>query len=116
MKFSEKLELIISALNRRESSSTHTKVSGSGRMIASGPQGRWDDILQTQKPNENLIYPQGIWHYAQAIAQVNKGKLSEAIASFEQLKKISADKTLEEIAIFDINFDCNQWIIIFVSH
>ncbi|MCB0628816.1 MAG: hypothetical protein R2824_17165 [Saprospiraceae bacterium] len=63
----------------------------------------WDDILATPKPADDLLYPQGIWYYAQAIAYINKGQLSEAEKAYGQLMAISADATLDEIAIFDIN-------------
>lgn len=65
--------------------------------------GRWDDILALPKPDNDLIYPQGIWHYARAMALINKGQLSQANQEFDQLKAISADESLEQIAIFDIN-------------
>lgn len=64
---------------------------------------RWDDILALPKPDNDLIYPQGIWHYARAMALINKGQLSRANQEFDHLKAISADESLEQIAIFDIN-------------
>lgn len=64
---------------------------------------RWDDILATPKPADDLLYPQAIWHYARALAYINKGQLSDAVKELTQLTAINSEGTLDEIAIFDIN-------------
>lgn len=64
---------------------------------------RWDKILATPKPAQGLLYPQAIWYYAQAMAYMNKGQLSDAEKAYEQLKSINTNGALDEVAIFDIN-------------
>ncbi|PHN02915.1 tetratricopeptide repeat protein [Flavilitoribacter nigricans] len=64
---------------------------------------RWQDILATSKPDDELVYPQGIWHYARAMAFINTGQPAAAANEYKQLERISDNKSLEEIAIFDIN-------------
>lgn len=64
---------------------------------------RWDEILSTPKPDAGLLYPQGIWHYARAMAFINQDNLTAATQELDQLKVISTDASLDQIAIFDIN-------------
>ncbi len=65
--------------------------------------GRWDEILETLEPDEDLIYPRGVWHYARGMAMTRQGELDGAAAELAALAEISADPALEEITIFDIN-------------
>lgn len=64
---------------------------------------RWDEILATPRPSEGLVYPQGIWHYARALAFIGKGQLAKAVDEYEQLKKISTNESIDDILIFGIN-------------
>lgn len=64
---------------------------------------RWDDILAIPRPDEDLIYPRGIWHYARAIAFIEKGQLAQAAKEYALLQEIGADESLDEILIFGIN-------------
>lgn len=65
--------------------------------------GRWDDILASAEPDQELTYPRAIWHYARAMAFINRGQLSDAATELAQLRVIAADEQMAQIAIFDIN-------------
>ena len=65
--------------------------------------GQWDQLLKTKKPDDDLLYPLAIWHYAQGMAYAGKNQLSEAVASLEQLKIIQQDTMLAKITIWDLN-------------
>lgn len=64
---------------------------------------RWDEVLATPQPDDDLVYPRGIWHYARAIAHLNKGQMTQADEHYEHLKQLAADPGLKEILIFGIN-------------
>ena len=63
----------------------------------------WDTILSVQMPEENLIYPRAVLHYARGMAYTGKNDLTKAEAELSQLKKISEDSILKTLTIWDIN-------------
>lgn len=65
--------------------------------------GRWDEILSYPEPDQDLIYPRGVWHYARGMAFVGKVQLEQAETELNKLKTIAADERLKEITIWDIN-------------
>lgn len=65
--------------------------------------GKWYDILNEPAPEEDLLYPTAVWHYARGIAYVREGKLKEAGQELRSVRKIAADPRLEEIRIWGLN-------------
>jgi tetratricopeptide (TPR) repeat protein len=65
--------------------------------------GRWDEILAEPKPAADLLYPQGIWHYARAMAHIRKKQFAEAEAELADLRKIVADPMMGKITIWEGN-------------
>lgn len=64
---------------------------------------QWDNILSLPLPEQDLIYPKGVGHYAKGMALAGKGDLISAIKELEELQKIAAMPELKEITIWDIN-------------
>lgn len=65
--------------------------------------GKWDDILQSAAPDADLLYPNGVWHFARGMAFTRTGKLDEAANELEKLNAIAADTALLHVTIWDIN-------------
>ncbi len=65
--------------------------------------GKWDEILRLQQPDERLVYANGIWRYARAIAYTRKGKAEQAKAEWKELQNIANDKAIENEKILGIN-------------
>jgi tetratricopeptide (TPR) repeat protein len=65
--------------------------------------GKWNEILAAPAVDKNLVYPNGVWHYARGIAFVRSGKVEEAKKELEALKAIAANPVLKEVTLFDIN-------------
>lgn len=65
--------------------------------------GRWNEILNYPEPDQDLIYPRGVWHYARGLAFTAKEEIETAKAELNKLKAITADEALEEVTIWDIN-------------
>jgi len=65
--------------------------------------GMWDEILREPAPEEDLLYPTAVWHYARGIAYARGGKLKEASAELEQERAIAADPRLEPLRIWGLN-------------
>ena len=63
----------------------------------------WDKILNEPKPDEKLIYPTAVWHYAQGMALANKQKFKEASVHLQKVKEIKKDTTLKHLTVFGIN-------------
>lgn len=64
---------------------------------------QWDQILEQPKPDEDLKYPRGVWHYAQGMAFSAKGDLDLAKKSLAALSKLSDDPAIAEVSVWDIN-------------
>ncbi|MDH3625402.1 MAG: tetratricopeptide repeat protein [Myxococcales bacterium] len=65
--------------------------------------GMWDRILSYPKPDDDLVYPIGVWHYARGLAFAADDLLAEAKAELTELRKIVADDRLEGVTVWDIN-------------
>ncbi len=63
----------------------------------------WDSILSISLPEKNLIYPRAVLHYARGMAYLGKNDILKAENELSELKKISADSSLKEITIWNIN-------------
>jgi tetratricopeptide (TPR) repeat protein len=66
--------------------------------------GKWDEILATPRPDDDLVYPIGVWHYARGTAYLRTGKLAEARSALDELTRITDDPALEAVTIWDMNF------------
>ena len=51
----------------------------------------WDQILAYAKPDEDLVYPIGVWHYARPRAV----SLQRADAELAELQKVADDPAIE---------------------
>ncbi len=56
--------------------------------------GKWDQVLNEPKPDEDLIYATTMWHFARGMAYVNKGKMRKAK---KELKLVVAGETNEAL-------------------
>jgi tetratricopeptide (TPR) repeat protein len=65
--------------------------------------GQWDRILDYPAPDEELVYPRGVWRYARGIAYTAQGNLDMARGELELLRDIAADPALKEVTIWEIN-------------
>jgi tetratricopeptide (TPR) repeat protein len=65
--------------------------------------GRWEAILEEPEPAADLLYPQGVWHYARGMAFARTGRREEAAAELAEVTRIAADEALESVTIWDLN-------------
>lgn len=65
--------------------------------------GRWDAILDREKPAEDLIYPTAVWQYARAMAFVRTDHLDRAQQALDRLRQLADHPELEEVTVWDIN-------------
>ncbi len=65
--------------------------------------GMWDTILSLPSPLKNLTYPKAIWHYAKGMAYLGKQDIANAQKQMDSLKILSADTTLKDLTIWNIN-------------
>lgn len=65
--------------------------------------GKWSEILASPAPDKDLIYPNGIWHYARGVAYVRTGKIDEARKELEQLTAIGTNPALEKLLLMDLH-------------
>jgi tetratricopeptide (TPR) repeat protein len=65
--------------------------------------GQWSDILDTNAPTDDLVYPTAVWHYAHAMARIRTGDLSKAEEHLTHLQRLASHPALEEVTIWDIN-------------
>ncbi|MEQ9442576.1 MAG: hypothetical protein RIG62_26285 [Cyclobacteriaceae bacterium] len=64
---------------------------------------QWDYILTLRKPEDDLLYPQGVWHYAQGMAYAGKNQLEKARASLTAVKEIAEKPEMKEVTIWELN-------------
>lgn len=65
---------------------------------------RWDEILKTTlPPDTEAPYPLAVWHFARGIAYARTGKLRDARRALEALEKTTADPTLNDVKVKNIN-------------
>ncbi|MBE0570497.1 MAG: hypothetical protein IH618_03060 [Ignavibacteriaceae bacterium] len=65
--------------------------------------GKWDEILNYEKPSDERPYILAVWYYARSMALISKGNLTEAEKEITELEKFRANKTVEEILIWGFN-------------
>ncbi len=66
--------------------------------------GMWDKILSLKIPADTaLVYPRAIHFYAQGMAHLSKGRMSEAKADLSNLKNLAKDERLKKMTIWNIN-------------
>lgn len=65
--------------------------------------GDWQKILSYPKPADDLIYPQGVWHYARGLAYTAQNEFDKAETELAELKTIAVKDTLNYITIWEIN-------------
>lgn len=64
---------------------------------------RWDEILDEPEPEEDLLYPRAVWHYARGLALAATSRPTEARAELASLKAIAARGELAEISATGVN-------------
>lgn len=67
----------------------------------------WDSILSITAPEQDLVYPRAIWHYARGMAFLGKGKLPDAARQLDSLRFLAADTSLQNLTVWDINTAAN---------
>lgn len=65
--------------------------------------GKWDEILHEPAPPQDLLYPNGVWHFARGMAFTRTHQLQKASRELEKLQTIANDTTLKHITIWEIN-------------
>lgn len=63
--------------------------------------GEWDQIMRHPKPDRQLLYPRGVWHYARGMAFIAGNELEKAKDELSELKAIAAEESLEEVIIMN---------------
>ncbi|SDE81879.1 hypothetical protein SAMN04487996_10785 [Dyadobacter soli] len=63
----------------------------------------WDTILTEPSPAKELVYPRIIWHYARGMAHLGKHDLAKAQQEMKSLSALTADTTLKDITVWNIN-------------
>ena len=70
--------------------------------------GKWDQVLNEPKPDEDLIYASTMWHFARGMAFANKGKMKKAK---KELKLVAEGETNEAlIAVEKPNFPTTKLV------
>ena len=64
---------------------------------------RWDDILAAPAPAADLVYPNGVRHYARALALAAQGRLDQAEAELQALQALMTEPWLKSELIWNIN-------------
>ncbi len=59
--------------------------------------GKWNEILSTPYPGNDLKHVRMVWHYARGLAFVAKGEISEAQEELEALQELAKDPELENL-------------------
>lgn len=62
--------------------------------------GMWEEILDEAKPDTDLDFPVGFWHYAQGMAQLRTGDMSAARAHAEKVRARLEQPSLEPVYIW----------------
>ena len=65
--------------------------------------GQWDKILKASRPEADLKYPLGVWHYARGIAFAATHKMGEAGKELQALQTLAKDDELKNVTVWQIN-------------
>jgi tetratricopeptide (TPR) repeat protein len=65
--------------------------------------GKWDEILAATEPDEDLLYPRAVWHYARGLARVRQGELDQAEVELTALSVLAMEPELERVTVWDLN-------------
>ncbi len=65
--------------------------------------GKWEDILNQPEPDQDLVYPRGVWHYARGRALIGMNRLMDAERELEQVRTLAVDPSLKKVTLWDIN-------------
>ena len=57
--------------------------------------GKWDSILNEEKPPEDSPFWTGVWHYARGLAYTAKGNMEKAAVEYDSLKAIASLKSMD---------------------
>jgi tetratricopeptide (TPR) repeat protein len=61
--------------------------------------GRWDEILATAPPADDLPHARGVWHYATGRAHLAQGRIGQAETELEALRSIVQDPALAGLSV-----------------
>jgi tetratricopeptide (TPR) repeat protein len=64
---------------------------------------KWKEILNESAPDSSLVYPIGLYHYAQGMAHAAQDDLDGALADLRQLDQIEQLDTMKKMSIFGFN-------------
>lgn len=64
---------------------------------------QWDHILTLKRPEDDLLYPLAVWHYARGMAFAGKNQLEKAQEALTEVKTMAQNSALGEITIWDLN-------------
>ena len=65
--------------------------------------GKWDEILAFPEPEEDLLYPRAVRHYARGLAHVRQGDLEQAETERAALSALTMEPELERVTVWDLN-------------
>jgi tetratricopeptide (TPR) repeat protein len=65
--------------------------------------GEWEQILHETKPDDDLLYPQAIWHYAQGMARLRRGNPEMAKQHLAELSRLTDNEALSKVVIWQNN-------------
>ncbi len=65
--------------------------------------GKWDEILATPAPAGDLLYPNGIWHYARGRAFAARGDFEAASGELGDVRQLAARKEAQEPVVGAFN-------------
>jgi tetratricopeptide (TPR) repeat protein len=63
--------------------------------------GRWQQVVETPKPADDLPYMQAMWNYAQGMAAVHQGRIEDAKRFHEALVPATTNPDIEKMMAWD---------------
>ena len=63
--------------------------------------GRWQQVVETPKPADDLPYMQAMWNYAQGMAAVRQGRIEDAKRFHEALVPATTNPDIEKMMAWD---------------
>ena len=65
--------------------------------------GKWDEILNYERPSDERPYILAVWHYARSMALIAKNNLSEAENEITELDNFRGNETIDSLLIWGFN-------------